>query len=424
MIRLGTVFSGIGSVEQALLRLSVEHEIAFACDNGDVDLKLFEKPIQKEYERLKARNKKLSRNPLTPEEQDRLSEIEKKELAMIHGFQRKSSQINDKDASRLYVEDLYKKYGRGKENLVQKSYFANYKIDPDDFFQDIRFLNGNFYNGKVDLLVGGSPCQSFSTVGDQHGFEDTRGTLFYEFARIVGEVQPKVFIYENVNGLRTHDKGKTLQVILDVLSQDLHYQLYGPVILNASDYGVPQTRRRMFLVGFRQDVEHDDFVFPGVQPLKHTMQDFLEDNCAFGCFKVNAKTGSLVVGRTKGHPDPKFNLTPGVQKYVLTSGTKTFRTSVATDLKIARTLVKTMTQHHRAGVDNYVTVSRDPLLLRALTDRECLRLMGYPDSFKIVVPSMAIYRQAGNSIVVDVMMAVVKKILDTHVFSSKKGART
>lgn len=421
MIRLGTVFSGIGSIEQALKRLGVDHEIAFACDNGDVELKLFAKPVQGEFERLKARDKKLSRDPLSEDERRRLRQLEAKEIEIVRGFRDEADSLNDKHAKREFVERLYRKYGHGKENLVQKSYVANYDVKDEDFYQDVRFFDGRYYHGQVDLLVGGSPCQSFSTVGEQHGFEDTRGTLFYEFARIVGEVRPKVFIYENVNGLRTHDNGRTLQIIFNVLANDLHYRLSEPRILNASDYGIPQTRRRMFIVGFRDDVKCGDFAFPKPKELKYTMQDFLEDNCAVGCFKYSKKTGALIVGKKKGVPNPKFNLTPGVQKYVLTPGTRSFRTSVETDLQVARTLVKTMTQHHRAGVDNYITVSKKPLLLRALTDRECLRLMGYPDSFKMVVPSMSIYRQAGNSIVVDVMMAVVKQIFNTNVFAEKEG---
>ena len=109
-------------------------------------------------------------------------------------------------------------------------------------------------------------------------------------------------------------------------------------------------------------------------------------------------------------------MTPAVQRYVLAGGTANYRTSTETDLPIARTLMKMMTQHHRAGVDNYVTVQRDPLVLRQLSDREALRLMGYPDDFQIAVSSMQTLRQAGNSIVVDVMMAIVREIINTGVF--------
>ena len=115
-----------------------------------------------------------------------------------------------------------------------------------------------------------------------------------------------------------------------------------------------------------------------------------------------------------------FVLTPKVRDYVLSSGTKNFKTSTKTDMPIARTLLKTMTQHHRAGVDNYITIGMDSdgkKILRALTDRECLRLMGFSDSFKMVVSPMQVYRQAGNSIVVDVMMAVVNQLIQTGVFN-------
>ena len=147
------------------------------------------------------------------------------------------------------------------------------------------------------------------------------------------------------------------------------------------------------------------------------MQDFLEDNCAAGHFTYDKTTGELIVKKVPGKPDKKFTLTPAVQKYVLAGGTSNYKTSTETDLKIARTLMKMMTQHHRAGVDNYITVSKKPLVLRQLSDREALRLMGYPDDFKIAVSSMQTLRQAGNSIVVDVMMAIVKQIINTGVFT-------
>ena len=149
------------------------------------------------------------------------------------------------------------------------------------------------------------------------------------------------------------------------------------------------------------------------------MQDYLEDNCAYVHFNYNKKTGDLVVEKVAGKPDPKFILSPAVQKYVLAGGTANYKTSTETDLPIARTLMKLMTQHHRAGVDNYITVQKEPLILRQLSDREALRLMGYPDDFKIVVSSMQTLRQAGNSIVVDVLMAIVKEIINTGVYKTK-----
>ena len=156
-LRVATVFSGIGSIEFALKRLNVEHEIVFACDNGERD----DAKIDAESE-----FKKIKEMDSAKEKHD-------------------------------YVEELYAKL-TNKKNYVQESYLANYECPKDRFYQDVRLLDGTDFNGVVDLFVGGSPCQSFSSVGHQLGLEDTRGTLFYDFARLVDEIKPKVFIYENV----------------------------------------------------------------------------------------------------------------------------------------------------------------------------------------------------------------------------------
>lgn len=380
MIKLGTLFSGIGAVEQALIRMGIDYEISFACDNGDIEIDL---DVDKEKE---------------------------------HVFGLKT-----KEEKKEYVDNLYSSKSR-KQNYVKQSYLANYKMNEDDFYADVRFLDGNDYKGKIDLLVGGSPCQSFSSVGFKGGLEDVRGTLFYEYARIVKETQPKVFIYENVRGLTTHDNGKTWKKMKKIFTETLHYQITEPQILNAADYGIPQNRRRLFVVGIREDIKAKDFKYPepiGVDNLPFYVQDILEDNCKYDEKKLNynydEKTGNLIIKKEKGKPDPKYTLTPKVRDYCLKSGTKGFKTSTQTDLPIARTLLRTMTQHHRAGVDNYITVkeTKNEKVIRSLTERECLRLMGYPDSFKIVVSTQQMLKQAGNSIVVDVMMAVLKEIINT-----------
>ena len=375
MIRLGTLFSGIGAIEQALKRLNLEHKIIFACDNGDIDIDL---------------------------------DVEKEKKIIFS--------MTDKLEKKKYVDKLYSR--SKKQNYIKQSYLANYNISVDDFHLDVRFLDGRDYRGQIDLLVGGSPCQSFSTVGYKGGLNDARGTLFYEYARILDEVQPKVFIYENVRGLITHDKGRTWGKMRDIFENVLHYHISEPQILNAADYGIPQNRRRLFVIGIRNDIQAKPFEYPpkiGVENLKYSMQDFLEDNCRYGDFSYDKKSGELIVKKSKGIPDKKFYLTPKVRDYVLKQGTKSFKTSIEIDLKIARTLLRTMTQHHRAGVDNYITVSDNgkEKVIRSLTDREALRLMGYSDNFKIVVSSTQIFKQAGNSIVVDVMMAIIREILKT-----------
>lgn len=383
MLRLGTLFSGIGAVEQALIRMNIKHEIVFACDNGDIDI-----DIELDEEKKKIFNM--------------TSKIEKKE----------------------YVDKLYSSKSR-KQNYVKQSYIANYKIKEEDFHLDIRLLDGRDYKNKIDLLVGGSPCQSFSSVGFRGGLEDVRGTLFYEYARIIQEVQPKVFIYENVRGLTTHDNGNTWKKMKKVFTDTLHYNISEPQVLNAADYGIPQNRRRLFVIGIRKDLIAKEFVYPkeiGIENLKFFMQDILEDNCKYEengkNFTYSKKNGSIILKKVPGEVDKKYTLTPKVRDYVLKSGTKGFKTSTQTDMKIARTLLRTMTQHHRAGVDNYITIYENDKekVIRSLTERECLRLMGFPDSFKIVVSTQQMMKQAGNSIVVDVMMAVLKEIYKTGVF--------
>ena len=414
MIVLGTVFSGIGAIEQALIRLGVEHRIAFACDNGDVEVDFLQGEELEEYKRLKKlRSKKILNNSQDIAQLNRLNHREEEEVDRIKetvfGFPTKKQK-------KEFIDGLYRSRCR-QHNFVKESYLANYQVLDEDFHLDVRFFDGRDYHNQVDILVGGSPCQSFSTVGAQGGLADTRGTLFYEFARIVQEVQPKVFIYENVRGLITHDDGNTWAVMQNVFKNELNYTIAPPEVLNSCDYGIPQNRRRLFVIGIRNDVSAKRFEYPEPVKLRYTLQDFLEDNCAAGHFTYDRATGELIVEHCPGKPDDKFTLSPAVQKYVLTEGTQTYRTSTQTDLPIARTLMKIMTQHHRAGVDNYITVKKKPLVLRQLSDREALRLMGFPDEFRIVVSSMQMLRQAGNSIVVDVLMAIIKQIYKTGALS-------
>lgn len=310
----------------------------------------------------------------------------------------------------------------------KKAYFANYNISEEQWHTDIHDLDAKPYKGKVDLFVGGAPCQAFSIVGEQRGFDDTRGTLFREFARVVKECQPKVFIFENVQGLFKHDHGRTWEVIYNTFSNycgyDVHYQL-----LNARDYGIPQTRERLYCIGFKKKTK---FKYPAPIPLKYKMYDFLEDyiNCEY----YDAKSGMKILSSDEEHRqaiirgtasegfddflfpvkevDDKYYLSEKVAKYVLCPGTKTFRTPIKTDLDIARPLLQSMHKMHRAGVDNYVTYNKKKGIngLRKLTPRECLRLMGFKDDFKIAVSNTSAYMEAGNSIVVDVLIALLKQL--------------
>lgn len=374
-------------------------------------------------------------------------------LGMLHEkiytleIHNKLNSMSSYDERKAYVDSLYK--GKENQNQVRKSYLANYELDERHFHWNVSFIDGSEYKDQVDLFVGGSPCQSFSLVGKQRGLEDTRGTLFYEYARLVQEIRPKVFIYENVRAILSNDEGRTWETISQIFTS-LDYTWYYK-ILNAKDYGIPQNRERVFVVGFRNDlVLSKEFEYPTPIELTTTMKDFLLDNVS-GKYYLPTKgvdfvtsdknltkrytqiDGDIALCQKKNqqfnwHGDfvfeeentekektmqdlEKYFLSEKVKKYVLSSGTKGFYSKPETDLDIARPLLTTMHKMHRSGVDNYVTTSGR---LRKLTPRECLRLMGFSDSFKIVVSDTAMYQQAGNSIVVDVLMNIMSKIIETY----------
>lgn len=155
----------------------------------------------------------------------------------------------------------------------KKAYFANYSIEDNNWHDDVHSLDAKPYKGKVDLFVGGAPCQAFSLRGKHGGFEDTRGTLFREFARVVIECQPKVFIFENVKGMLSHDKGRTWKVIKETFEKDCGYDVYFQV-LNAKDYGIPQSRERIYCIGFKNETE---FKYPAPIKLDKTVYDFLQN---------------------------------------------------------------------------------------------------------------------------------------------------
>lgn len=158
------------------------------------------------------------------------------------------------------------------DNDCKKSYFANYPIKEEQWHNDIHNFNATTFKGKIDLLVGGAPCQAFSVRGKHGGFEDTRGTLFREFARLIIECQPKVFIFENVKGMLSHDKGRTWKVILETFERDCDYDVYFQ-ILNGKNYGIPQSRERLYCIGFKKET---DFKYPAPIKLQHTEYDFLQ----------------------------------------------------------------------------------------------------------------------------------------------------
>lgn len=237
-----------------------------------------------------------------------------------------------------------------------------------------------------DVLIGGFPCQPFSMMGSELGFEDARGTLFFRIAEIVKykiaqNEKPKVIVLENVRTLKTHDKGRTFKVIKNILENDLDYKVYDSV-LNSADYGIPQTRNRTYIVCFSNS--EADFVFPKPVPLKLTLQDLLEHDV-----------------------EEKYYLSERIIPTILSNGTGGYQAKSEIDLKIARPLCATMAKMHRACQDNYVTQKGR---IRKLTPRECARLQGFSDDFVIPVSNAQAYKQFGNAVTVNVAEAVALSI--------------
>lgn len=236
-----------------------------------------------------------------------------------------------------------------------------------------------------DILFGGFPCQAFSIIGDGKGFDDTRGTLFFDIARILAEKKPRAFVLENVKQLVSHDKGKTLSVILETL-HDLGYHVEYR-ILNALEFGLPHKRERIFIVGFREPLH---FNWPtGNVPMKpleevleSTVDDFYYASQQIRENRQKSREGKKIFNEaTIWHENKGGNI-----------GVHPFSCAL------------------RAGASyNYLLVNGE----RRLTEREMLRLQGFPESFKVNVGYGAMRKLAGNSVAVPVVAALVKQVVET-----------
>ncbi|MDD4534765.1 MAG: DNA (cytosine-5-)-methyltransferase, partial [Prevotella sp.] len=297
-----------------------------------------------------------------------------------------------------YINRIYKLYEADRENFVKESYLANYKIGENDFYKDVRFLNGHFYANDIDVIVGGSPCQSFSTYGKKRGLDDTRGTLFYDYARIIQEIQPKVFIYENVPGLLTHDNKKTWPIMLDVW-KSLDYEVCMD-ILNAADYNHPQTRYRLFLIGFRKDIYKKEYSFPSKMELKHKSCEYLDPSPVDDKYYLGQKGFEWVTDTQKNKYKTRYN------RDIIGCETANQQFNWIGDFR-----VEPPSPNHYNNPNIYIgQLDGKPAVARKMTPRECLRLMGFDDSFKIVVNDKQAYRQAGNSIVVPVLKEIIRSL--------------
>lgn len=355
MLRVATVFSGIGAPEEALKQMNIEYEIVFACDNGE---------------------------RYSDEIDVRIEEIRQKEPGI--SFQNAAKKAYD--STKI-------------PNNVKKTYFANYDISEEQWHEDIRYLDGTEFSRKVDILIGGSPCQAFSTYGKRKGLEDTRGTLFYDYARLIQEIQPKAFIFENVTGLLNHDNGRTWDVIRYTFEKTLEYEIE-MAVLNAKDFNLPQLRRRVFVVGLKKELNLPKFRFPEPVALTHKSFEYLEESVPEKYY-LGKKGFEFVTDPLRNERRARVN------QDVIGCQTANQQFNWVGDFR-----VEPPKPEFIENSNIYIgTFQGRPAVARKLTPRETHRLMGFSDNFKIVTPDKVAWRQCGNSIAVPVIKAILEEII-------------
>ena len=435
-INIGTLFSGIGAFEHALKQLQIPHKILFACDNGERELPLtygdllsltkgHKKDelyayckeyinhigVRRDYRGIETNilfelAQKKGMNPdakvvVEYNKNNRKSKVRHTLILTQEQIIALTPNATMKEREK-YVKNLYDKLT--EQNHVKDAYFANYKIKKNQWHEDIRFFDANDYKGALDILVGGSPCQSFSNYGKKLGLEDVRGTLFYDYARVIKESKPKVFIYENVENVTKNDHGRTWKVMFDVW-KSLGYHIEWS-ILDAKDYNHPQLRSRLFLIGFRDDIYTKPYLFPPKVELKHKSTEYLEKGDVDDIYYLGKKGFEWIT-------TPEKNL----RRSRVNQDIIGCETAYQQDNWIGDFRVEKPKPHHykdeRIYVGKYdfkVGKGLVDAVGRKMTPRECMNLMGFDNTFKIVVNDSIAYRHAGNSIVVPVLKEIIKSI--------------
>lgn len=289
------------------------------------------------------------------------------------------------------------------DTQAKRTYEANFGEIP---FGDITkerikgYIPQNF-----DVLCAGFPCQAFSIAGKRGGFEDTRGTLFFDVAEIIKKHQPKAFFLENVKGLRSHDKGKTLATILNVLRNDLNYYVPDPEILNAKNFGVPQNRERIFIIGFRKDLGIESFEYPESIDKEVAIEDILEKEEVSVKYYLSTQYLKTLKEHKARHASKgngfgyEIIANDAISNAVVCGGMGRERNLIV-DHKLTNftPITKIKGEVNREGI-------------RKMTPREWARLQGFPDTFEIVVADVHSYKQFGNSVAVPAIQATAEKVI-------------
>lgn len=296
-------------------------------------------------------------------------------------------------------------YSSEWDTQAQKTYQANFGELP---FGDItKEETKKFIPNEFDILCAGFPCQSFSIAGHRGGFKDSRGTLFFDVAEIIQRKQPKAILLENVKGLLNHNKGKTLAKILSFLREKLNYYVPAPQILNAKDFGVPQNRERIFIVGFRSDLGIQHFAYPAAPKQKVSFREVKEAKPVSAKYYLSDTYFNTLMAHKKRHQSKgngfgyEIIADEGIANAVVCGGMGRERNLVFDDrLKDFTPITRIKGKINRQGI-------------RKMTPREWARLQGFPDHFIIPVADASAYKQFGNAVVVPVVQAITNKILET-----------
>jgi DNA (cytosine-5)-methyltransferase 1 len=275
------------------------------------------------------------------------------------------------------------------DKYARKTFLENSKTEK--FYENIYDINGTKYENKIDLFIGGSPCQSFSLSGKRLGINDKRGQLIYEYYRMIEEIKPKIFMYENVKGFTNIDKGETLKNFINSF-KDLGYTIYYK-ILNTANYNIPQNRERIYIIGFK---EKEEFEFPKQEKLKIEIKDLLEKKVEEKYY-LKIKTNE--------------SLNKYKNKYVFCAQRGRYNEDGSISQKI---------EFRKDYLSNTITtVQKDYYLFdgykfkfRKLTPKEAFNFQGfYNIKFPSKMSDSQLYKQAGNAMSLNILKELIKQIL-------------
>ena len=360
----------------------------------------------------------------------------------------------EQGASRVY-EEVETVFACEFDKFARQSYKAIYDIDDEHFHKDVNGMDATQYRDKVDILIGGSPCQSFSIAGLRKGTDEQRGQLIYQYIRVVDECRPEVIIYENVKGIMSIDNGNTIKEFVQAL-RDIGYYCHYEVV-NTKHYGVPQSRERLFLVGFLDHEVYHRFTMAERIPLTKKLKDVLEDDvdekyylsdkALIGYkthtdrmqergngFKFEPTEGNCIASsittRAGSRPDDNFIKVPSATKQEPKIVASRGRNKDNPSDRTPGAEVEQRLEVNENGTSNAITtVQKDNYVLepsfriRKLTTKEVWRLQDFPDEAhdkakEIGVSNSQLYKQAGNSMSVNILEMIFRQIEKANIGES------